>query len=799
MPRMWSGLQRCWCAPGANEAASLALLNAQLRTHFRITPYCAVASLTTGWVLLFSVWSRAEHSHAMIWLGYFLATHAAWILHAVTRLSTLSANTLGSRRRDLLVSSALSALVASGWCVMVYLEFNVWKVDDIGLIILLACCFPAMMTTGMLVGFCTPLIALTWFAVMTAGGCVTLATARLEYDLTTMLLLVYYASILMGTVLFTSRMFVARIAAELEAESERQVVGLLLGDFEENASDWLWECDNQGRLTRASVRLAKVLGQAPGRVEGEPLASLFLSQRLIKVPSDKDVGVDCLQQRLVGAMPFRNVVVEALVSDQKKSWRLSAKPLWAADGTKAGWRGVGSDVSDARAREAEALGRELHLHHLASHDTLTGLANRRAFFAALERAVENMKQKPGTCSAMMFIDLDNFKAINDTLGHSAGDAALKNVAARLRLSLQTGDFLARLGGDEFAILMTGLPLRDARSELATRAQRVLEQLRVPEVVHRFRVDVRGSIGITQPFDMHEDAREIMRMADIALYSAKAAGRDGFAVYEKEMGAHLEHRLTMLSDLAAALERNQFEVLYQCVVALDDMRIIGCEALLRWHHPRYGLISPAEFIPLAEESGLIVPIGQWVLQKACQDAAQWPEEQSVAVNMSALQVGSPDIVDTIVAIVRDSGLTVDRVELEITESAVARDDKVARNVMRDLRARGLRLSIDDFGTGYSSMGQLRELPFNRLKLDRSFVAGIDGGTNSASCAIIDSLLHLSRSMDLSVIAEGVETEAELRALTDMGCQYAQGYLFAKPLSQRQVLPLLKAGYLHPKPQ
>jgi EAL domain-containing protein (putative c-di-GMP-specific phosphodiesterase class I) len=257
---------------------------------------------------------------------------------------------------------------------------------------------------------------------------------------------------------------------------------------------------------------------------------------------------------------------------------------------------------------------------------------------------------------------------------------------------------------------------------------------------------------------------------------------------------MEHRLSTVSDLAGALERGELEVVYQCVVELDSMKIVGCEALVRWHHPRYGLINPSEFIPAAEESGLIVPIGLWVLQQACRDALQWPDDITLAVNVSAVQIGSPSIVESILETVRDTGMLPARVELEITESAISRNDQAARGVLQRFRGHGFQLAIDDFGTGYSSMAQLRELPFDTLKLDRSFVAGLGGERSGASNAIISSLLHLSRSMNMSVIAEGVETRAEWKTLQQLGCQYGQGYLFARPQSQRQLLRTVHAGYL-----
>ena len=789
----WKTLRGCWSLTDAGADAQSLLLNRQLRNLFRVVPIYVLSNLISGSLLVFAMRSYLPFAGTLAWFTAFVLVHAGWAIHAlrkehIARHSSPDSHSIG----DLRVSASWCALAAVTCSVAFYLGTPL--AADEGSRLLLAAYVPGLIATGVLVGITTPLISIVWLVVMTVGACLMVGNLDFLLQGLTIGMLIWYAAMLAVALLFASRMFVARTAAELEAENERQVVGLLLGDFEENASDWLWECDNAGLLTRASARLASVLGRTQSNVIGMPLASLFAAHRLITIPSDKEVGVGALQQRLAGTGAFSNVIVEARVGGTQRSWKLSAKPLLHSDGKRAGWRGVGSEVSDARAREAEGIGRERHLHHLATHDVLTELPNRRAFLEAVSRMLENAGHGPTTSNAMAFIDLDNFKTVNDTLGHSAGDVVLRSVATRLRRALHPGDFLARLGGDEFAILMAGLSGHDPLDEIQDRAQRVLEQLRTPETIEQFRIDVRGSIGITQALAAPESPYELMRRADIALYVAKDSGRDNFKIYEPAMSSRMTHRLSTVSDLAGALERGELEVVYQCIVELDNSKIVGCEALLRWHHPRYGLIPPAEFIPAAEESGLIVPIGIWVLQQTCRDAMQWPEGIGVAVNVSAIQIGSPLIVESIVEAVRATGIDPSRVELEITESAISRDDQVARNVLQGLREHGFPLAIDDFGTGYSSMAQLRELPFDTLKLDRSFVTGLDGEQSSASNAIISSLLHLSRSMNMSVIAEGVETGGEWKALQELGCQYGQGYLFARPQSQGRLLSILRSGYL-----
>ena len=788
----WETLRGCWSLKDAAGDARSLLLNRQLRNLFRVVPIYVMSNLISGSLLVFAMRSYVPPVGTSIWYAVFVLVHAGWAIHALRKEKSSRHAADSLALVDLRVSAAWCALAAITCSVGFYLGTPL--AADEGSRLLLAAYVPGLIATGVLVGITTPLIAVVWLVVMTAGACLMVANLDFLLQGLTIGMLNWYAVMLLVALLFASRMFVARTAAELEAENERQVVGLLLGDFEENASDWLWECDSAGRVTRASARLASVLGRNQSSVIGMPLISLFSAQRMTTIPSDGEVGVAALQHRLAGTAAFSNVIVEARVNGIQRSWKLSAKPLPPSEGRPTGWRGVGSEVSDARAREAEGINRERHLHHLATHDVLTELPNRRAFLEAVSRMLEHAGHGPTTANAMAFIDLDHFKTVNDTLGHSAGDVVLKSVATRLRRALHPGDFLARLRGHEVALLMMGLPASDPLVEIEARAQRILDHLRTPETIEQFRIDVRGSIGITQALAAPESPYELMRRADIALYVAKDSGRDGFKVYEAAMSSRMEHRLSTVSDLAGAMERGELEVVYQCIVDLETMKIAGCEALLRWHHPRYGELPAAEFTPAADESGLLGPIRPWVLQQARRDALQWPGDITLAVNVSAVQIGSPSIVESILEAVRDTGMPPARVELEITESAISRDDQAARGVLQRLRGHGFQLAIDDFGTGYSSMAQLRELPFDTLKLDRSFVTGLGGERSSASNAIISSLLHLSRSMGMSVIAEGVETRAEWKALQQLGCQYGQGYLFARPQSQRLLLRSVHAGYL-----
>ena len=767
-------------------------MNRQLRSLFRVVPLYALSNVVTGAGLVLALWPNLQREPTIAWAFVFLVSHFFWAAHALRGLHRNrrpASFSLG--RVDLHASAFLCAFAATTCGVGIWLA-GPYAIED-GTKILLASYVPGLIATGVLVGITTPLVSMIWLVILTISAC--LMVGRLDFMVQgmTIALLNFYAVMLTAALMFASRMFVARTEAEIAATRDRQTLGLLLGDFEESASDWLWESDNEGRLTRAGAGLAKALATDGRRLIGRRLVDAFSDERLLAVASDKEVGRQALQRRLASQAAFGYVVVEAMVGGKPKSWRMSAKPLNRPDGTHAGWRGVGHEVTDARARKAESIARESHLLHLATHDTLTALPNRRAFLEVLER-MHASAASPDVSHAVVLVDLDDFKSVNDSLGHSTGDMVLFRVASRLQKALVRGDYLARLGGDEFAVLMRRLSIEDPQQDLQARGTRLVEALRVPETVDEFRLDVRASAGGTLAMTALENPFEMIRRADIALYAAKESGRNTFRIYEPAMGDKVQRRLSMVGDLAMALDGGELEVFYQCQAELASMKIIGCEALLRWRHPRLGLVGPKDFIAVAEESGLIIPIGLWVLERACLDAMQWPTGMKVAVNVSLLQLESPGFLASVQDTVRRTGLAPQRLELEITESSIVRDKGVTRGVLEALRRHGFRIAIDDFGTGYSSLSQLRELPFDTLKLDRSFVAALGGEHADSSRAIIASLLQLSASMNLSVTAEGVETHAECTVLRDLSCQHAQGYLLAVPEPQHRVRALLRYGYL-----
>jgi diguanylate cyclase (GGDEF)-like protein/PAS domain S-box-containing protein len=435
---------------------------------------------------------------------------------------------------------------------------------------------------------------------------------------------------------------------------------------------------------------------------------------------------------------------------------------------------------------------EEHLRHQALHDPLTGLGNRALF---QDRVAHGLARAERTNDevAVVFLDLDNFKEINDSLGHAAGDAVLVQTANRLRTCLRDSDTAARFGGDEFAIL---LEQTRGEGEVMDVAQRISAALGRPLQVEGKDVDLNASIGIARA-QPQQSADEVLRNADVAMYHAKARGKACAVLYESGMHAAVLDRIELQADLRKAIERNELALVYQPIVELGTQQIIGAEALVRWNHPYRGLVSPMDFIPLAEETGLIVEIGEWVLRTAATDAAAWPippgqRPVTITVNLSARQMVDGNFIDIVKGVLHSTKLDSDRLVLELTESMLVGRSTDTLALLHRIRSLGVRLAIDDFGTGYSSLGYLSQYPLDVLKIDRSFVQGMDHGPNGR--ALASAVVALGRSLKLKVVAEGIERAEQEWDLRNLGCDYGQGYLYSRPISSYQLADLLEVGDL-----
>jgi diguanylate cyclase (GGDEF)-like protein len=432
-----------------------------------------------------------------------------------------------------------------------------------------------------------------------------------------------------------------------------------------------------------------------------------------------------------------------------------------------GWVATHEDITSQKRTELQII-------HMARHDSLTGLANRAVLVEKINEALVRQR-RCGEVFTILMLDLDRFKDVNDTLGHHVDDKLLKEAARRLRSSLRETDTLARLGGDEFAIVQVGES--NQREAAIALAVRVIDNMNEPFEIEGHKLSIGTSIGIALAPEDGTDCDELMKKADMALYRAKAEGRNGYAFFDLAMTAEVDARHTMENDLRRAIAKSEFELQYQPVIDVKTRRICGAEALLRWRHPTKGLINPTEFIALAEETGLIVPIGEWVLQQACADAVKWPAHAKVAVNLSSVQFKRGNLLDVILCILVDTRLPPQRLELEITESALFENEGSNVTMMHQLKNLGISIALDDFGTGYSSLSYLTMFPFDKIKIDKSFTLNMT--RNPASAAIIAAVLSLGRSLGIATTAEGVETRQELRSLCASGVNFVQGYLFGRP--------------------
>jgi diguanylate cyclase (GGDEF)-like protein len=441
-----------------------------------------------------------------------------------------------------------------------------------------------------------------------------------------------------------------------------------------------------------------------------------------------------------------------------------------------GWTVTLDDVSARRAAEASSA-------ELARLDPLTGLANRLLLRERLGAAMERLNRTGEPC-AVLLIDLDRFKPVNDTLGHPVGDALLEKVADRLRSAVRPGDTVARIGGDEFVVLQAATANPD---NVGAMARRLVDLLGRTYIIDGQLLTIGASVGAALAPRDGRDPDQLLKHADLALYRAKIDGRGTFRFFEPEMDARMQARRRLELDMRQALARREFVLHYQPQLNLGNQRLTGCEALLRWRHPEHGMVSPADFIPLAEEIGLIVPIGEWVIRQACRDAALWPGSASVAVNVSPAQFKSERLVETIMAALTSSGLPPNRLEIEITEGVLLQESERTLQTLHRLRALGLRVSMDDFGTGYSSLSYLRSFPFDKIKIDRSFVK--DLSVKPDGDAIIRAIAGLGKSLGMTTVAEGVETEDQMSRIRAEGCTDVQGYLVSRPVPVEEIHALL----------
>ena len=557
----------------------------------------------------------------------------------------------------------------------------------------------------------------------------------------------------------------------------------LLDSFEAAGLGWFWATDAQGRLIYLSRNAALKLGWNDGEAIGKPLGDLFMTEQ--------DDDPNRTERPLAFLLSARNSIsqlnVRLAVAGQEVWWEIAGKPQFDEAQRFTGYRGSAKDITRSRESQRDA-------ERLAQYDSLTGLSNRHRMTKRLSTTLAAYRNSKRSC-ALLMLDLDRFKQVNDTLGHPAGDELLKQVAARLGRIVGDKGEIGRLGGDEFQIMLPDIDDRGALGELG---QRLIQMISQPYSINGARAIIGTSVGIAiAPYD-GLDTEELVKATDLALYAAKGGGRGQYRFYSSDLQDGAKHRRQVEEDLRDAITNSELSMHYQPLICAKTHTVQACEALMRWEHPERGSISPGVFIPVAEEIGIIKEMGDWALREVCRQAKEWPVDLRVAVNVSAIQFSHDDFAHVVKNALHYSGLSPDRLELEITESVFLGDADRSQRMFAELKDLGVRLALDDFGTGYSSLSYLRTAPFDKIKIDQSFVRGAtEEGNNNA--AILSAITGLAAALKMDTVAEGVEAEDELALVTERGATLIQGHIFSRAISHEELLERLEQGKLKYEPR
>jgi diguanylate cyclase (GGDEF)-like protein len=719
---------------------------AHLSAILRVTPLAMIANVGSAATVVVAFQSRIP-SGMLLWFA------------AVTLVSSLGVwGGWHRRKRELTRASPRSlqratlhaSMLASVWSIMPVLWFH----DATGTQqLLIATLVTGMLGAGSFILTPAPRASLAYVVIYTVGALIALFRAGTLPFVSVAPLLALYPPIVVVSSFSNWRKASHLWQAQAKAQRQERMLTLLLEDFEEHADEALWETETSGTLSHISPRFAELLMIA----ETGPIEMVALFSR-----QSPEAG-DTLHKLFAGGRAFRNTVLSLPRANAQLHLNVSGKPLLAEDGAIRGWRGVLADISG----KVEA---ERKLWQLAHTDSLSGLSNR---FHLREQLSDSLHRGGG--GALLMLDLDHFKSVNDTQGHSAGDELLKEVAQRLRGCVRPGDLVARLGGDEFAIL-----LEDSTqpSDPEALGQRVLKALETPTEHLGRQLRVAASAGIARFTADETDADQVLLRADAALYAAKEAGRGRVETYVANLGERNRRRATIESELRIALSQGRLNLYWQPKVEIGGWKLVGAEALMRWHHPELGHVSPSEFIAVAESTGLINELGAWALRQACQVAVGSLSGIVVSVNVSPLQFRDGNFSLLVEETLRELQMPAAQLELEITESIFLDERSSALDQLHQLRGMGVRIALDDFGTGYSSLAYLRRFPFDTLKIDRSFVCELT--LRKDARAIVQMMSQLAATLGMRAVAEGVETLQELAAVAEAGCHEVQGYLVSAPV-------------------
>ncbi len=742
----------------------------QLQAVLSLAPIMMAANIINLAIIDFLFWNSGHQVYLSLWTSLLFAVLGVWAVkwrRARGRAERQRASPRGVRL--LTLSAAVFGVI---WASPLIVMFG-----DVGEArrIILATCAAGMISGGALA------LATVWQAALVFALAIELPTAWLliatgdPMYIGLAALSASFGALIASTVVERGRRFAEQFVTSLNMREQGQVISLLLKEFEESSSDWLWEVDARGKLIRVSQRLASLAGSTIEGLNGRS-AIEFLAGEQPRGKIRPDSPVARLGAHFRRKEPFRDLMLNPRINGEHRWWSLSAKPLFDNEGQFLGYRGVGSDVTEAKRAEDS-------MTRMASYDTLTGLPNRTLLNLRMTNLLERQNRDAGRF-AVLSLDLDRFKNVNDTLGHEVGDRLLVEVARRIGAVLRARDIAARFGGDEFVILQANV---SQPSDASALARRVIDSLGAPYDIEGHRILVGASVGVAMAPDHGETAEELLRNSDLALYRAKADGKGRHRFFAPSMNTIMQSRRLLEVDLREAIDAGKLEVYFQPLIDIYSGRISACEALVRWDHPVKGFVPPVDFIPLAEETGLVVALGEFVLRKACAEAASWTRDIRVAVNLSSVQFRAGDLVSLVDSVLAETGLAPERLELEITESILIEDRDDALVTLSALRERGVRIALDDFGTGYSSLAYLSSFPFDKIKIDQSFVR--DVAVRKDSAAIIRAITSLADTLGMCTTAEGVENMEELNWLRSQGCGEAQGFLFSRPMPASDLKSLL----------
>jgi diguanylate cyclase (GGDEF)-like protein len=627
------------------------------------------------------------------------------------------------------------------------------------------CVITATMMAGAAFVFAPIPAAAAAYVVVMGVGCTRLLMTAQSWEITA--IGPVYTAALLVMVLINGRAFMQRKCLDIALEEREQTVSLLLREYESSDADWLWQTNAQLCFHNVSARFARAVGKSIDELEGESLIDLL--KRVPRADQASRRALAAAEATVGRRESLTELVVGFPIGDTVKSIELSARPTFNKQGRFTGYQGVGSDVTGARLAADR-------IAHMARHDALTGLPNRLQLLDNLESAVASARKTKQEC-AILLIDLDRFKTINDSLGHVAGDHLLQQVSRCLETVISDEMTAGRLGGDEFAVVV---PVVESRGELEQLCLALVGSLQGPFLYREQRLFVGASIGIAIGPVEGESVEDLVRNADLALYRAKEGSGNDIRFYEPSFHARAEERRKIELALHSAMDAGEFTLAYQPLIDAKTSQIQSFEALLRWHNPELGQIPPDKFIPIAEETGMLGRIGEWVLRTACREAASWPQDISIAVNVSPRQLRDPGFIVTLVSALTQAGLEPERLELEVTETIFLELTGATQKILQQIQSLGVKLAMDDFGTGYSSLGYLRRAEFDTLKIDRSFIQAISA-QDPESTAIVRAVVALAGSLGMKTVAEGVATEEQLQMVRSLGCDKIQGFIFSRPVT------------------